>query len=308
MAALGKLTKIADLRTIWKHEEKDFSPWLAQEENLTILSNEIGIDILLEELESSVGGYSVDIYGIEDGTNRKIIIENQLEDTNHDHLGKIITYAAGKDAEVIIWIVKKARDEHRQAIDWLNNHTDEKIGIFLIEIELWQIGDSLPAPKFNVVSKPNDFVKIMKTGGLSETKQLQYEFWQAFVEYANTDASLLKMSPGRKPKPQHWYNIAIGKADAYISLTVNTKTKMIGAEIYVPDNKDLFNTYFGNKDKIETELGFAMDWQAIPDGKASRIIVTTNGDISKQSKWPEFFKWHAEKAAKLKDVFIKYYQ
>lgn len=308
MAALGKLTKISDLRTIWKHEEKDFSPWLAQEENLAILSNEIGIDIVLEELESSVGGYSVDIYGTEEGTNRKIIIENQLEDTNHDHLGKIVTYAAGKDAEVIIWIVKRARDEHRQAVDWLNNHTDEKIGIFLIEIELWQIGDSLPAPKFNVVSQPNDFVKIMKTGGLSETKQLQYGFWQAFVEYANSDKSPLKMNPGRKPKPQHWYNIAVGKADAYISLTVNTKTKMISAETYIPDNKDLFNTYFGNKEKIEQELGFAMDWQPIPDSKASRIIVTINGDISKQNKWPEFFKWYAEKAAKLKDVFVKYYQ
>jgi len=308
MPDLGKLTKIADLRTIWKHEEKDFSPWLAKEENLRILSNEIGIDIVSEELESSVGGFSVDIFGVEDGTNRRIIIENQLEDTNHDHLGKIITYAAGKDAEVIIWIVKKARDEHRQAVDWLNNHTDEKIGIFLIEIEIWQIGDSLPAPKFNVVSQPNDFVKIMKTGGLSETKQLQYEFWRGFVDYANSDLSPLKMSPGRKPRPQHWYNVAIGNADALISLTVNTKTKVISAEIYITDNKDLFKTYFDNKNQIEDELGFQMDWQPIPDGKACRIIVSTTGDISKKGKWPEYFNWLAEKATKLKDVFVKYYQ
>jgi hypothetical protein len=107
----------------------------------------------------------------EDGTNRKIIIENQLADTNHDHLGKVITYAAGKDADVIIWIIKRAREEHRRAVDWLNEYTDEDIGIFLIELELWQIGDSLPAPKFNVVAKPNDWAKGMKVeNNLSDTK------------------------------------------------------------------------------------------------------------------------------------------
>lgn len=308
MSNLGVLMKIADLRTIWKHEEKDFSPWLAKEENLAILSNAIGIDIVFEELESSIGGYNVDLFGVEDGTNRRIIIENQLEDTNHDHLGKIITYAAGKDAEVIIWIVKKARDEHRQAIDWLNNHTDEKIGIFLIEIELWKIGDSLPAPKFTIISQPNDFAKIMKITGFSETKQTQYEFWKGFVEYANSPASSLKMTPGRKPRPQHWYNIAMGKADVHMALTANTKTKMIGAEIYIPDNKDLYNTYFSNKDIIESELGFNMDWLAIPDGKASRILISITGDLSKQSKWPEFYKWLANTAAKMREVFVKYYQ
>ena len=123
------------------------------------LSNTIGIDIVLEERESAVGKYSDDIYGREEGTDRKIVIENQLEDSNHDHLGKIITYASGKDAKTIIWIVKRARDEHRQAIEWLNAHTDEEVGFFLLEIEVWKIGDSLAAPKFNIVSKPNDWGK-----------------------------------------------------------------------------------------------------------------------------------------------------
>lgn len=114
---------------------------------------------MLEERESAVEKYSVDIYGKEEGTDRKVIIENQLEDSNHDHLGKIITYASGKDVKTIIWIVKRARDEHRQAIEWLNAHTDEEVGFFLLEIELWRIGDSLAALKFNIVSKPNDWGK-----------------------------------------------------------------------------------------------------------------------------------------------------
>ena len=114
--SLGTIKKIDDLRSVWPHEAHDFSKWLAKEENLTLLSETIGIDIVLEELESAVGGFNVDLYATEEGTGRKIIIENQLEDTNHDHLGKIITYASGKGAEVIVWIVKRARDEHRLAV------------------------------------------------------------------------------------------------------------------------------------------------------------------------------------------------
>ena len=117
MQTLGKIKKVSDLRSVWAHEEYDFSQWLSEEENLALLSDAIGIDIVLEELESPVGGFSVDLYASEERTGRKIIIENQLEDTNHDHLGKIITYASGKDASVAVWIVKRARDEHRQAIE-----------------------------------------------------------------------------------------------------------------------------------------------------------------------------------------------
>jgi len=130
MMKLGKLEQITDLRSVWKHEAKDFTPWLAKEENLEILSEAVGIDIVVEEQESNVGDFSVDLFATEEGTGRRIIIENQLEETNHNHLGKIITYASGKEAEVIIWIVRKARDEHKQAIEWLNQHTDDKFEFF----------------------------------------------------------------------------------------------------------------------------------------------------------------------------------
>ena len=133
---LGKLEKVKDLRSVWKHEANDFTKWLAKEENLNTLSEEIGIDIELVSTEAKTGSFSTDILAVEANTNNKIIIENQLEATNHDHLGKIITYASGHDAKTIIWIVKEAREEHRQAIDWLNEHTDEEINIFLCRIEL----------------------------------------------------------------------------------------------------------------------------------------------------------------------------
>lgn len=138
MVNLSRLEEIKDLRTVWPHEALDFTPWLSQDDNISLLADAVGIDITVDETESSVGDFNVDIFASETGTDRKIIIENQLEDTNHDHLGKLITYASGKSADVIIWIVRRAREEHIAAIEWLNNHTDDKIGFFLCEIKLYR--------------------------------------------------------------------------------------------------------------------------------------------------------------------------
>lgn len=157
---LGKLEEIRDLRSVWKHEALDFSPWLA--ENIGELGAELGIDIEVIEKESTVGDFSVDIFARDADTGRKIIIENQLEDTDHDHLGKLITYASGKNADLVIWIVKKAREEHRSAIEWLNAHTDEGIGFVLCELKLYRISGSEPAPKFVIIERPNDWAKEMK--------------------------------------------------------------------------------------------------------------------------------------------------
>ncbi len=157
---LGTLMEIHDLRTAWPHEAQDFTPWLAG--NINTLGKALGIDIDVEETESPVGSFNVDIFAKDADTGRKIIIENQLEDTDHDHLGKLITYASGKAASLVIWIVKRAREEHRAAIEWLNNHTDEEIGFVLCEIKLYRIGNSLMAPFFNIIERPNDWAKEMK--------------------------------------------------------------------------------------------------------------------------------------------------
>ena len=159
MIELGRLTEITDIRSVWADEAKDFTPWLAQAENIEILSETIGIDLSVSDTEVSIGDFRADIIAYETDTSRKVIIENQLEDTDHDHLGKLITYASGSGADYIVWIVRRVRDEHRAAIEWLNNHTDESIGFFLCEIKLFQIGDSLKAPKFEIIEKPNDWVK-----------------------------------------------------------------------------------------------------------------------------------------------------
>ncbi len=263
MNKLGKLEKV-NLREIWTNEEYDFSVWLSKEENLKELSDTIGVDIVLEERESAVGKYSVDIYGKEEGTDRKIVIENQLEDSNHDHLGKIITYASGKDAKTIIWIVKRARDEHRQAIEWLNTHTDEEVGFFLLEIEVWRIGDSLAAPKFNIVSKPNDWGKSQKSNtGLGKAQKLQGEFWQAFGEYGASNEEYSKEFNKRKALPQHWYDLPMGSSEYHISLTCATQRNEIGIEVYIDNNKDIYDLFYNNKDKIEEKTNLKYKWQRL---------------------------------------------
>lgn len=273
MKQLGKLEKIEDLRSIWKHEAKDFTPWLANEENISMLSEAIGIDIVLEEQESSVGEFSVDIFATEESTGRKIIIENQLEDTNHDHLGKIITYASGKDAEVIIWIVKRARDEHKQAIEWLNNHTDDKCAFFLIEIELWRIGNSEPAVKFNIVERPNDWAKSMKkSSSLTQGGAQKLDFWQQFIEYNQANNGVYAKS---RPTSDAWIGKSIkGIPATNVNLVLTKDNCRIEAYINSGNqekNKSIFDTLTTQKDAIEQEYGSSLTWQRLDDKVTCRI-------------------------------------
>lgn len=303
---LGKLEKIQDLRTVWKHEEYDFSTWLCQDENLNLLGETIGLDISLIEKEAKAGNFEIDIFAEETNTNKKIIIENQLEDTNHDHLGKIITYASVKSAEFIIWIVKKARDEHRQAIEWLNNHTDEDVNFFLLEIELWKIGNSPVAPKFNIVEQPNEWLKIEKKINItkiSNTKRLQLYYWKAFFEYYNKTQldNKLKIS---SPKPQHWLNIFVGTSKYYLCLTANTQKKLIGTEIHIRNNKNVFYNFKSNQTEIEGIFGKSLEW--IEASKDCRILNSIIGDINNESDWENQFKFFCDSIEKFKKIINNY--
>ena len=198
-ATLGTLKEITDLRQVWPHEAKDFTPWLAEEENMNLLGDALGLDITADETESDVGDFSVDILATENGTGRKVIIENQLADTNHDHLGKLITYASGKAANIIVWLVKHAREEHRSAIEWLNNHTDEQADFFLCEIKLYQIGDSAPAVKFEVIERPNEWSKSIRTSdNMRPAQQFRMEYWSTFNDYAFKQRDFSKNFKQRK--------------------------------------------------------------------------------------------------------------
>jgi hypothetical protein len=304
--ALSKLKKV-DLREEWQHEATDFTNWLAQDENLQLLSEEIGIDITLVQTEASVGKFSVDILAEEENTGRKIVIENQLETTNHDHLGKIITYASGFDAEIVIWIVKDVRDEHKKAVDWLNEHTDDKINLFAIRMELWQIGDSPYAPKFYVVSKPNDWAKAIKQStaqsDLSDRRLMQLEFWTQFKEYATSHKSTLRL---RKAYPQHWYDISIGNSKSHLSLVVDADNEQIRCEFYIPDSKPLFKLLHDSKEAIEANLpAHELEWMELEGKKASRVRTVNGIDVGKNENWEKSFNWLMETAQEFQSVFAE---
>ena len=254
MITLGRLEEVENLRTVWQHESRDFTKWLAEDENISILSDTIGIEISVDEVESAVGDFHADILASETGTDRKIIIENQLEETNHDHLGKIITYASGKDANIIIWLVKHAREEHKAAVEWLNAHTDDKIGFFLCEIKLYKIGDSAPAVKFEVIEKPNNWVKEARrfSEGMNETERKRYDYWSAFLDYAYRNTEFAGKFKHVTPSANHYLDFRIGHASAHIAVNMVQKRDELESELYIWDDKNLFRHLEANKQAIES--------------------------------------------------------
>lgn len=305
MTNLGTLKKITDLRSIWPHEALNFTPWVA--ENVDLLADAVGLDITVDETESSVGDFNVDIYASETGTDRKIIIENQLEDTDHDHLGKLITCASGKGADVVIWVVKHAREEHKAAVEWLNNHTDDKIGFFLCEIKLFQIGDSQIAPAFTVVERPNDWTKeIRKTASANSTQQQRLEYWQAFNDYAFTDANFSRIFNKRKPTTDHWMDFSIGSSACHIAVSQIQKRKAVDVELYINDDKELFKSLFAHKDEIEKNMEMELEWKELPERKASRILIEKTVDLDDRATWPEQFDYIMDTCIKMKRAFKRY--
>ena len=311
MMSLGILETV-DLRTVWPHEALDFTRWLAEPNNIQELCNELEIEVDEIKVEEATGRYNADIVGLETKTQKKVIIENQLESTDHKHLGQIITYAAGLDASIIIWIAKDYNDEHKAAIDWLNRNIAAEIKFFLIQLELWKIGNSLPAPKFNIISQPNDWAKTINSaalsekGSASELKLQQQQFWYAFKEYVKNDSST-SLKLGRTPKPQHWYNISFGTSKAHLSLTFNSKQKQVGCELYINDDKAIYHAILLQKIDVENALGNDLEWMDLPDSIAFRIVKYKIGDPTIESNWPEYFQWLKENAEKFQRVFKPFF-
>lgn len=304
---IGKLTDV-DVRDLWKHEQYDFSNWLAKEENIKLLDDEIGLTLMDINKEVYIGSYRCDLVAKDETTGQIVIIENQLEATNHDHLGKIITYAAGLDAKTIIWIVKEAREEHKAAIEWLNNNSSEEIGFFLIELHAYKINDSLPAPMFKVVEKPNNFTKTSKQNysdkELNRSQNERLMFWE---EFNTVIVAKGKPFSVRKPTTDHWYDVAIGTSEAHLAINLVNKENKIVLELYILDNKNLFDHIYEDKEKIENTLQMSFSWERLDGKKASRIKHDVLGlDFSDHSNYPQLMDECIEKILKMRDVFKKY--
>ena len=304
---LGKLEEV-DIRKVWPHEQYDFSKWLATEENIKELGDALNLSLTDVETEKFVGNYRCDILCKDEITGKMVLIENQLEPTNHDHLGKIITYASGLDAAVVVWIVASARDEHASAIEWLNKHTDDEISFFLMEVHAYKIGDSDPAPQFKIIEQPNDFVKIVKavskSSDMNESQKNRLEFWTQFNEVVDSKG---KPFNKRKATTDHWYNVAIGSSDASISIDLVNKEHKIRVSLWINDNKDIFDALFQRKDEIETALGFGLEWNRLDNKKASYICTYIKGlDFKKQDNYPMLMEQIVDLVLKMRNVFPKF--
>lgn len=309
ISGLGRLQQV-DLRKVWLNESNHFTPWLASDENISLLADALGMEFECESQEKGVGPFRADIVCRDTTDSTLVLIENQLERTDHTHLGQLLTYAAGLDAVTVVWIAERFTDEHRAALDWLNENTGEKISFFGLEIELWQIGNSPIAPKFNIVCKPNDWTKggVAATGAggggaPTETKMLQQEYWRALREVLVERKSSLKP---QKAHPQHWLTVSIGRSNFNLAALVNTPEDRIGVELYLGgrEAKDHYRALEAQKEDIERALGQKLDWRELPEKEASRILLMRpNSSIKNRSIWPEQHAYLADLLERFNSVF-----
>ena len=307
-----KLSKIKEIapRSYWHNEANDFTPWLAEEENLAELSEVIYLDLELVSREERMDGGRADLLCVDTGTGKNVIIENQLEKTDPDHLGRILSYAAALNANTIIWIATEFDEQYRATIDWLNRVTDEDFNFFGIEIHLLQIGDSDYAPQFKVVAKPNDWQKQVKasskqeTGELTDTKKAQLEFWQNFAAYMSHNRSHLFKT--QSPLAQHWMNIAIGRAGFYISLNVNSRENKNTIQLWIntANPKETFDKMVSNhKEESLTAISPDLDWQRLDNRKQCVISLSKPFTFTDKATEQEQFMWFKEVTEKYVSFF-----
>ena len=299
---IGRLERV-DIRKIWKHEQYDFSDWLAKKENIEELNNILGVSLVDVEKEKAVGDFRCDLYGIDEGSGKVVLIENQLDSTNHDHLGKIITYGAVLNASVIVWIVTTARQEHRKAIEWLNSHFDDEVSFFLIEVKAYKIGNSDPAPQFNIVEQPNDFAIGVKTAK-NDSEVQRLAFWSRFNEVLESENYPLNK---RKATTHHWYDISMGSSNCHLSINLVNKDNKIRVCLYITNNKEFYDELYTKKDEIENKLGYELEWNRLDDAIASTISTYIMGlDFKNPSNYDELIKKSICKVLELRKVFKEY--
>lgn len=280
-----KIRKVP-LREIWKREDKDFTKWL--EENIDYLCDVLGFEFNVISSEESVGPFKVDLYG-EDASGEKVIVENQLERTDHTHLGQVITYLVNLGAKTAIWITSDPNEEHAKAIDWLNEFTPDDIAFYLVKLEAIRIGnDTTAAPLFTVIKRPTTEKKQLG----AEKKEyaarhiLREKFWSQFLEKINSKHSFCA---NISPSTDNWIPVALGMSGVSIWLVISKKYTRV--EVYInrgdkEENKRIFDYFYSSKNKIENDFGGELIWERMEDNVTSRIKHQLDGvGISSEADW-----------------------
>jgi hypothetical protein len=307
---LGRLESVP-LRQVWPLEAKDFTPWLAEAENLALLADTLKLgDLQLQGTEVKVGNFNLDILA-RDIEGHIVLIENQFGPTDHTHLGQILTYLAGQEGRAtVIWIAETIREEHRAAIDWLNASTIEAFDFFAVEVEALRIGGSPPAPWFNVVAKPNSWsrgigraTRSTEGGQLDDRAKGYVAYWSGFGAF-----QLEKGAPYKVPTPprDYWCTFGIGRSGFVLSETAGFRDRKLGVEIYINHRaaKGAFDLLEADRVDIEAEFGEALDWQRMNDKKGCRIAVhRTDLDPRDESQRPAQYAWFLDHMQRFAQVF-----
>ena len=305
---LGTLDSV-DLREVWQDEAADFTPWLA--DNLDSLGDALQMEIDSEDVDTevSVGKYSADILCRDSSDNSRIVIENQFDSTDHDHLGKLLTYASGLDSDPpvssVIWISESFNDEHRSTLDWLNRISHDEIRFFGVTIELLKIEGSKPAPRFNIVASPNDWttaVRASSSGEVSDLKRQYYQFWNDLRDYLLRSATRLKP---RSPSPRAYFSFSIDKSgfELYGRLSQQKEQLHVVLQIKGKDPSYHFDLLKQQKSAIEEKIGSPLEWQGKTKGRAYKISLIKSGNPIDESDRENQIRWMAQTLNKFDTAF-----
>lgn len=295
---LGHISTV-ELREAWPDEPQHFTPWLAAPENLALLGETLNIELEPGSTEESIGDFSADIVCTEASTGATVLIENQLEQTNHVHIGQVLTYAAGLDAVTVVWVARTFREEHRAALDWFNQITNDRYRFFGVEIGLVKIGDSDPAPTFTVVAKPNDWSRGIRRQADSNlaNSDLHHQFWTKLSLYVNEND--IDISLGN-PSRWNWMGVRVGTHGPWLNAVRLQKPISLRVELHFKHER-FRSAYLAALDQqraeIEGELGFELNWDN------ARISVTVPKDPRDKDDWPAQIEWFAELLQKFDRTF-----
>jgi hypothetical protein len=302
MVDFGEL-KHRKLREVWPHEAADFTPWLA--DNLDRLGETLGMDLELVGREVAVGGFSVDLVAKDLGTHGTVIIENQLTATDHDHLGKLLTYGAGHDAAVVVWVAESIRAEHREALDWLNERTDANTAFFAIVPDVLQIDDSRLGFTFKVVVSPNEWQKRTRPSRTTPRQEAYRAFFQALIDELREEHHYTR---ARQAQAANWYNFASGVSGVYFLVNFGQRDR-VRTEVSIDQgdkraNKALFDWLLEQRQEIETELGHELTWERLEEKQSSRIALYRPGSIEDdQETLNEIRAWAVQHLLAFREVF-----
>jgi hypothetical protein len=288
--SIGRLKRVP-VRYVWENEERDFTPWL--EENIDVLAEALGIELSVDKREAKVGErFKVDL--LAEGANEDyVVIESQFGKSDHDHLGKLLTYMTNLinyGVKKAIWICEDPQPEHIEAINWLNRNTPPDVGFYLVKLEVFQIGDSPPAPHFSIVSQPSKQIKEVREAGdeLAETHVKRLEFWKQLLEKSEEKTNLFSnVSPSRG----HWIETGAGKSGlkyVYAILKDSARIELCMKRKDADENKKIFDELYKRKQEIEADFGEELEWQRLENKIMSKITKTViNKGLDDVDDWPE---------------------